>query len=340
MNVRVRSEAGDHDGVLGSATSEVVVTQRSTSVGPSIGTPILDEFNVGDERLEFRQLPDFLLPTVDARRHRVLPAVGVNLRQSHVHFMLTFREISDLSGVTMPGKRVSLALIAGGLAACGAAVAQMYPPGAAEGVPGEELYQACGFCHGAQGQGRQRLDAPALAGMEAWYIERQAHNFDTGMRGTHADDLPGRQMALITGMFRNDATIKNVAAYIETLTPGGPLESRPNGVLFPLERPFEWESQYAELTSPEPADAAAGQATFQVTCALCHGADALGNEALGGNKLTDLPDWYVARQLKYFRDGIRGGGSGDVFGMQMAAMAKLLADDQAIANIIAYIDTL
>jgi hypothetical protein len=39
-------------------------------------------------------------------------------------------------------------------------------------------------------------------------------------------------MALIIGMLRNEATIKNVAAYIETLSPGGPLEARPNGVLF------------------------------------------------------------------------------------------------------------
>lgn len=240
----------------------------------------------------------------------------------------------------MTGRRFRIAFIVGGLAVGSVAVAQMYPPGSPEGVPGAELYQACGFCHGAQGQGRQRLDAPALAGMEAWYVARQARNFDSGLRGTHAEDLPGRQMALITGMLRNDATIENVAAYIETLTPGGPREARPNGVLFPLERPFTWESQYAELTASEPGDAEAGQSTYQVTCALCHGADAQGNEALGGNKLTDLPDWYIARQLKYFRDGLRGAGSGDVFGMQMAAMSKLLTDDQAIADIVVYIETL
>lgn len=254
--------------------------------------------------------------------------------------VLASRYIRGLQGMTMSGRRFRLALIAGGLVVSGLAAAQMYRPGSDEGVPGEELYQACGFCHGAQGQGRQRLDAPALAGMEAWYVERQLHNLDSGARGTHAEDLPGRQMALITGMLRNEATIKNVAAYIETLSPGGPLEARPNGVLFPLERPFVWASQYAELTAPEPGDAERGRATYQVTCALCHGADGLGNEALGGNKLTDLPDWYLARQLKYFRDGIRGSGPGDLYGMQMAAMAKLLTDDQAIADIIAYIDTL
>ncbi|MFL2546521.1 MAG: c-type cytochrome [Candidatus Rariloculaceae bacterium] len=176
--------------------------------------------------------------------------------------------------------------------------------------------------------------------MEAWHIERQLQNFETGIRGMHAEDLSGRQMALITGMLGNDATIRNVAAYIETLAPGGPLEARPNGVLFPLERPFEWESQYAELDAAEPGDPAAGQSTFAVTCALCHGANAQGNEVLGGNKLTDLPAYYISRQLQYFRDGIRGAEQGDVLGAQMAAMARILTDDQSIADIFAYIDTL
>jgi cytochrome c oxidase subunit 2 len=241
----------------------------------------------------------------------------------------------------MIGKLARLVLVVGGLTIFGSAAAQMYPPDSESGVPGEELYRACGFCHGAQGQGRQRLDAPAIAGLEAWYTERQIRNFIDGVRGMHPEDLPGRQMALITGMFRNnDATIANVSAFIETLEPGGPLESRPNGELFPLERPFTWDSQYAELDMPAPGDAAAGQQTFQVTCALCHGANGLGNAALGGNKLVDLPDWYIARQLKYFRDGIRGANSSDTFGMQMAAMANLLRDDQQIADVIAYIETL
>ncbi len=241
----------------------------------------------------------------------------------------------------MIAKSTRPALFAGMLAILGTATAQMYPPDSETGVPGDELYRACGFCHGAQGQGRQRLDAPAIAGLEAWYSERQIRNFIDGVRGTHPEDLPGRQMALITGMFRNnDATIANVSAFIEALEPGGPLESRPNGELFPLERPFAWDSPYAELNASAPGDADAGEQTFQVTCALCHGANGMGNAVLGGNKLVDLPDWYIARQLEYFRDGIRGADPRDTFGMQMAAMAKLLRDDQQIADVIAFIETL
>lgn len=49
-------------------------------------------------------------------------------------------------------------------------MAQMYKPGAKDAAPSAELFAACGFCHGDQGQGRQRLDAPAIAGLQAWYL--------------------------------------------------------------------------------------------------------------------------------------------------------------------------
>lgn len=218
--------------------------------------------------------------------------------------------------------------------------AQTSPQGTTRAESGEALFAACGFCHGAQGQGRQRLDAPALAGMESWYVERQLHNFYDRARGTHREDLPGRQMALITGMLRNAATIKNVAAYIESLVPGAAPEARPDGVLLPLERPFHWDTPYAQLSAAEPGNAKRGQAIFQTACAACHGAQGQGNEMLGANKLRDLPGWYVARQVKYFRDGIRGANPGDSYGLQMAAGSKSLANEQAIADVVAFLDTL
>ena len=49
--------------------------------------------------------------------------------------------------------------------------------------------------------------------------------------------------------------------------------------------------------------------------------------------------WYVARQLKNFKSGIRGTKSGDMFGMQMRPMAMSLANDEAINNVAAYIAT-
>ena len=57
-------------------------------------------------------------------------------------------------------------------------------------------------------------------------------------------------------------------------------------------------------------------------------------------KLTGLGDWYLQRQLKYFKQGVRGTHERDVFGKTMAPMAATLADDAAIANVSAFIGTL
>jgi cytochrome c oxidase subunit 2 len=206
-----------------------------------------------------------------------------------------------------------------------------------EVIAGETLFQACGFCHGDQGQGIIRLDAPAIAGLEPWYIEQQLHNFKNGVRGYDANDLPGQQMALITGMLRNDASIKNVAEYISNLKPGAPAPKGPGGITMPDARPYIWDSPYAEFTLQ--GDAAKGAKTYTV-CAACHGQQAEGNQAFGGNKLTELTPSYIARQLQYFKAGLRGANPNDDKGKQMASMAKLLADDQAIADVIAYIETL
>ena len=68
--------------------------------------------------------------------------------------------------------------------------AQQYPVGSGEGIDGEELFSVCGFCHGMQGQGGPALDAPPLAGMEAWYVERQLRAFKNRVRGMHPEDVP------------------------------------------------------------------------------------------------------------------------------------------------------
>ena len=240
--------------------------------------------------------------------------------------------IRTISAVRLPA--LPLALMVLGTAP---AAAQMYAPGSGEAVPAEELYEVCAFCHGPQSQGSERLDAPALAGMEAWYVERQLHNFRNRTRGMHPEDLTGLQMSIVSGMARNDATIRALAQYIEAMEPGAGLETL-NGEPVTTGRPYVWHSDYAEFTSPEPGDADRGAQAY-ITCGVCHGPNGEGNEALASPGLTDLQDWYQARQLRYFRDGIRGRGAGDIYGAQMAAMSTTLTD-QTIADLIAYIDTL
>jgi cytochrome c oxidase subunit 2 len=48
----------------------------------------------------------------------------------------------------------------------------------------------------------------------------------------------------------------------------------------------------------------------------------------------------MARQIKNFRDGVRGSHRENFDGAQMAAIAKSLTDDQAINDLIDYIHTL
>lgn len=64
---------------------------------------------------------------------------------------------------------------------------------------GSRYYQArCGACHGGQAQGNPSMNAPMLSGQSIEYLQRQMLNFSTGVRGTHAEDKFGRQMAMMS----------------------------------------------------------------------------------------------------------------------------------------------
>ena len=204
-----------------------------------------------------------------------------------------------------------------------------------ETVTGEELFIVCTFCHGDSGQGNDRRDGPALAGLEAWYLELQMHNFKNGIRGYLAEDVPGQVMHFSSPMLRNDFTITSLAEYISALEPGKPLARNAVGA-----RPYLWESPYAGIDPSITGNAEEGRRTYLSVCTVCHSEDGRGNEALGAANLTYLSEAYMVRQLMYFRDGIRGAHPEDTRGQQMAAMAKLLTDDQTIADVVAYISEL
>lgn len=112
-----------------------------------------------------------------------------------------------------------------------------------------------------------------------------------------------------------------------------------------VEEPAAFESwlaaqpTYAQFTARAQADVAAGQGLY-AACGACHGAMGEGNPALNAPKLAGQEGWYLQRQLRNFKQGLRGAQQGDVYGMQMAAMAGTLADDTAIRNVAAYITTL
>jgi len=179
---------------------------------------------------------------------------------------------------------------------------------------GKALFAACAACHGAQAQGNVAMNAPRLNGQGAWYLERQLRQFKAGVRGAHEKDQFGKMMAPMAATLVDEAAIADVAAYIAGL-PDAP---RPAATVH--------------------GDADRGSRHF-ATCAACHGADARGNFATNAPRLQGASDWYLARQLKNFRDGVRGAHPGDAYGGQMALIAGMLVDDAEISDMVAYLNT-
>ena len=179
---------------------------------------------------------------------------------------------------------------------------------------GQALYAVCAACHGAQGEGNQALNAPKLSGQDSWYLSRQLKNYKQGSRGTHPDDVYGQQMVPMVATLTSDQAIKDVVAYIATL-PDQPSPATLSG------------------------NVRKGAAIYE-TCASCHGADGRGIWSQNAPRQSGISDWYLARQLSNFKQGIRGSHRNDIYGAQMAAMARILADDEAINDLVAYINTL
>lgn len=86
-------------------------------------------------------------------------------------------------------------------------------------------------------------------------------------------------------------------------------------------------------------DATAGQASYQI-CKACHGPNGAGQQMMNAPALAGQFDWYLVRQLQHLKAGIRGAHAKDTYGAQMRAMAMTLPDENAMANVAAYIQTL
>ena len=81
--------------------------------------------------------------------------------------------------------------------------------------------------------------------------------------------------------------------------------------------------------------------TIFSSCQTCHGEKGEGSEALGGPRLAGQHDWYLIRQLKNFKAGVRGVHEKDTYGQTMSSMAHaLLPDDQEVKDVVTFINTL
>lgn len=176
-----------------------------------------------------------------------------------------------------------------------------------------KAFALCQSCHLEQAQGNPAVHAPALAGHEAAYLERQLRHFKTGARA--ADDAIATPMkAVADGLSEQD--IPQLTSYIASL----PRQPR-------------------ALGTPDAAVKDKGYRIYIGSCGACHGGKAEGIAALNAPALYQ-DSAYLKRQLELFRSGKRGFDKTDKPGRQMARMANTLQEDADIDAVVAYISTL
>jgi cytochrome c553 len=179
---------------------------------------------------------------------------------------------------------------------------------------GQEVFETCVPCHNADGSGNPAVGAPNIAGMKAWYVEAQLKKFRAGTRGAQFNDMEGMRMRPMAQSLDSDEDVKAVANYVERLAP-------------------------VRHATSLPGDPQAGQALF-ATCSACHGDDGAGNPDLKAPRIAGTDDWYLATELRKFRSGVRGTSPKDMEGRLMRPMARGLPNEDAIRNVVAYVETL
>lgn len=177
-------------------------------------------------------------------------------------------------------------------------------------IPADEFIY-CTVCHGVQLMGNPIIRAPRLSGMERWYVERQMLAFKNGTRGHDPSGMKMRTMAAPL----SKQQISEVASFVNATRSELPARTITGNV-------------------------EAGRTRY-ATCYACHGESGQGNEAIGGPALAGKNDWYLAAQLRNYRDGTRGTDPDDTYGFLMrAATLVFLGNDESINDVVSYIATL
>ena len=183
---------------------------------------------------------------------------------------------------------------------------------AADAARGKTLYASCVACHGESGAGNEALQAPALAGLDAAYLERQLHNFKGGIRGADAADTAGAQMRASAALLADASAIADVVAYIASFAP-------------------------ASTPPVAGADLRNGSNYYQGACGACHGGRAEGNASLFAPRLAGQHTAYLKRQYLNFGQGLRGAHPEDKYGRQMKMMSSALPAAKDLDDVLGFI---
>ncbi|MAI25237.1 MAG: cytochrome c oxidase subunit II [Spirochaeta sp.] len=180
---------------------------------------------------------------------------------------------------------------------------------------GKQLYALCAQCHTENGMGAQLYLAPAIAGLDEWYVNAQLLNFRSGIRGTNWQDVGGLRMHPMSRWLKSDEDVSAVAAYVSAMP-----KVDPPAVV-------------------EGGDPVTGKALY-ATCASCHGPEGQGMKTMNAPPLVHMSDWYLVSSLEKFKAGIRGWNPQNTNAVMMRGMSNLLPNEQAIKDVVAYITTL
>ncbi|OEY65748.1 c-type cytochrome [Marinobacter sp. X15-166B] len=155
--------------------------------------------------------------------------------------------------------------------------------GAGDPAAGEQNAATCAACHGPGGAQPIMGNYPKLAGLGEAYLAAQLRLIKSGERAVPE----------MTGQLDNfdEQDLQNLAAYFNQQPAGGG-QANPDLVT-------RGQALYrgGNMASGVPA------------CAACHNPQGKGNEPAGYPRLSGQNADYVAKQLKAYRDGTRGGGN-------------------------------
>lgn len=176
-------------------------------------------------------------------------------------------------------------------------------------------YRYCTVCHGARLDGNDAIQAPALAGIEPWYLLARLDAYRQRQLGNDfLADPAGTEMRTVAREL-DTGRIAAIGQYVATF----PVVATP-----------------ASLTG----DAGRGQLLYRQHCAACHGARGEGVASVRAPALARLNDWYVQAAWNKYRTGLRGGEGSDPSAQAMRALAGSLGDGFAIADVARYVHSL
>lgn len=75
----------------------------------------------------------------------------------------------------------------------------------------------CVTCHGENAAGNEALGAPPLGNQHDWYMVAQLRKFQSGMRGTHPEDVFGAQMRAMSMTLTDTTQMHDVVSYVKSL---------------------------------------------------------------------------------------------------------------------------